>query len=77
MSMGAEMALDRMIDYNCQLLDAERGLWFTADGNEVSIKNMTTKHIKNCLRIMASREDDISEVYKEAMTKELVQRGEL
>jgi len=38
---------------------------------------MATKHIKNCLRMMASREDDISEVYKEVMAKELVQRGEL
>lgn len=76
MGMGAEIALDRMIDYYCQELDADRGVWVTADGKEIHIKEMSTQHIKNCLRLLEEQTDDISETYKKQMREELVRRIE-
>lgn len=50
-------------------------IWTTKEGTKVRVEDMSTSHIKNCLK-QAIRNNPITNIY-EAMLEELIKRNEL
>lgn len=54
---------------------AEKGLWYI-NGSLIEIKNMTTEHIKNCIKYI-NEQNAMLDAYIGALEQELKTRGEL
>lgn len=63
-------------DYNADLQwardRASLGVWLTAEGEEVLIRDMTTQHIKNCIAMLQKHGDE--EKYISIFEQELEKR---
>lgn len=55
---------------------ASRGLWETKEGKTLSVKEMETSHIKNCIRMLLRNRSPFAEVYVPMFENELARRGE-
>ena len=55
---------------------ASKGLWETKEGKTLSVKEMTTSHIKNCIRMLQRNNSPFADIYVPMFEKELIDRGE-
>ena len=80
MSYGRELAEEMMIDedifYFQHLSRIMQGMWTKKDGTQISIHDMQSSHILNCLSMLAKRDDDIAYLWKARFLKELEDRVE-
>jgi hypothetical protein len=53
---------------------ARGGVWVTKEGEHINIRDMTTKHIQNCLRMLEDNTSENAEIYTDLMIKELARR---
>lgn len=56
--------------------EEDYSVWKTKTGNGIAIKDMTTSHIKNCIKLIVKR-DGWREEYLPNLVKELINRNEL
>lgn len=77
------MANPWIVKYYClncrQMVDnvfySDYSIWECADGTYVKIIDMTTRHIKNCIKTITNHESIINRPYLEVFQKELKRRG--
>lgn len=74
MGIGREMMEDHKADHFLAISRAEDGIWITKEGKEICIDSMTEQHLKNCIRILETKNDEVSEIYLEGMRAELKSR---
>ncbi len=55
---------------------AIKGIWHTKDGRMLFVKDMTTQHIHNCIRMMERNNNPLLGVYRPMFEKELAEREE-
>lgn len=71
MGYGAEILADYAFerDYPFGIPNPKNPIWKTRSGKELPIRNMTTQHIRNCMRLVG--EDDM---WYDAFAAELERR---
>lgn len=57
-------------------LEASRGIWRTKDGKVLSVHEMETSHIRNCMKMLHRNHSPFEEVYAEIFETELAERKE-
>lgn len=68
---------DLFIDEDDTAIQAEHGIWETADGEEIHIKDMTTEHIQNALNLIRRKDNKLLlELYEKQFIHELGRRKE-
>lgn len=72
-----EQEVDAMIAYEEHMTRMMKGLWTQKDGKQISVKDMTVNHILNCIRMLQSNHDDISEAWVNRFRDELQDRDNL
>lgn len=86
MGMGLEMMMEELIDaliwedYMCD--NVEDGIWVTKDGEEIYITDMTSEHIRNCMKMLERNlekypSDDMEKIarcYLDQFQEELARR---
>lgn len=55
---------------------ASHGLWQTKEGKTLSVKEMETSHIKNCIRMLLRNKSPFAYIYVPMFEKELTEREE-
>lgn len=54
--------------------DVDNGIWRTANGTRIAIKDMETSHIKNCLKMIYRSNGQWRREYLPALQRELTKR---
>lgn len=57
-------------------LEASRGIWRTKDGRVLSVHEMETSHIRNCMKMLHRNHSPFEDVYKKMFEAELAERKE-
>lgn len=73
MSYGKEYLEEHAYELYTPIGDPNNEIWTTRDGKKMHVKNMTTKHIVNCLKIL--KDDLYNDCWNVIFTKELKRRG--
>ena len=55
---------------------ASQGLWETKEGKKLSVKEMTTSHIKNCINMLNRNNSPFADIYVPMFERELAERKE-
>lgn len=66
-----DVIIDRMQEY---WDDVDNGIWRTANGTRIAIKDMKTTHIKNCLKMIYRSNGNWRREYLRALQRELLRR---
>ncbi|KAB0577326.1 hypothetical protein EI53_01893 [Fusobacterium naviforme] len=78
MSYGREIAAEMMIEqetaYNQHMNRLMKSLWTMEDGTIISVRDMDTGHIGNCIRMLKNREDDLADMWIRRFRDELEER---
>lgn len=68
MSMWSDLVADYAYEmYN----DMRAGIWTMRDGTEIAVTDMTTSHIRNCMRMVGTKHE-----WYRVFAEELKRRGE-
>ena len=80
MSLGAEakseMAVYEALAYDHELSQCIKGIWTTKDGQKISVVDMTSRHIKNCINMLQKQGNVIAEMWVNRFKEELEYRNE-
>lgn len=55
-------------------LEASRGIWRAKDGRVLSVHEMETSHIQNCIKMLHRNHSPFEDVYKKMFEAELTER---
>ena len=57
-------------------MEASHGIWRTKDGQVLSVKEMQTSHIRNCINMLVRHKNPLTNIYVPMFEKELAERKE-